>query len=362
MWERPMEFYMHKKFLDTLPEQYENILTLYKGMSPQYTTLALPVWKRAQDAGPRSDNRLSCASGTHNQQQAPRKTANSGFRTANRTVTKTYEQRASKLPMAHDTSQMLGRAGPSKVDRPASQVKCFVCGQIGHYASDPKCPQYGKKNNSNQLCMFAQHVIDETSDKEDNPQVEGDIEANDGEPKPLVPEAIETNAVKEELEYPPSDYGGSQYESEREDNLSPIEDVENDLFFGGMSESHNRTLLMWLYDTKVRKIQDSAAQPKRDELSQRTFSTELSLNGIMALALFDSGCTTDSITPELAYMCKADRIDLKEPVGLQLGTKGSRTCINYSARATLQVGKLKQNQYFDVVDIKYDLILGTTFC
>ncbi|KAI9059526.1 hypothetical protein FKP32DRAFT_1560228, partial [Trametes sanguinea] len=39
MWERPTEFHMRKKFIEALPEQYESILSLYKGMSPQYTTL-----------------------------------------------------------------------------------------------------------------------------------------------------------------------------------------------------------------------------------------------------------------------------------------------------------------------------------
>lgn len=52
---------------------------------------------------------------------------------------------------------------------------------------------------------------------------------------------------------------------------------------------------------------------------------ELWINGVKAFVLFDSGCTTDSITPEFVYICKASRVDLKEPVGLQLGTKGSKT-------------------------------------
>ncbi|KAI9059530.1 hypothetical protein FKP32DRAFT_1579516 [Trametes sanguinea] len=122
-------------------------------------------------------------------------------------------------------------------------------------------------------------------------------------------------------------------------------------------------LKSWLYDSKVRRIKDPEAQPSRDELSQRTFCAEVWINGVKALALFDSGCTTDSITPELAYLSKADRIDLTEPVGLQLGTKGSRTKINYGARATLKVQHDIPNHYFDVVDIdKYDMVLGTTFC
>ncbi|KAL7281626.1 hypothetical protein ACG7TL_004943 [Trametes sanguinea] len=409
MWERPTEFHMRKKFIEALPEQYESILSLYKGMSPQYTTLytlyqsaleleqnmrALQLRKRARDAGGGTtphvntmksipDNKSVRANSASQHQPSARKTSSSGFKSVNRATPKQYENRQTRPHMTTETPRVTGRAGPSKSDRPASQVKCFACGQIGHYASDPKCPQYGKKNTSGQPRMFAQHIIDETSDKEDSPQEEGAGEDAGGDNESPIFADDSADVVDNDQEYPPSNYGGSQYESEREDELSPIdEDHENDLFFGGMRIAPFKELLgelvhahsmaiqpdrnlrhAWLYDAKVRKIQDPAAQPKRDELSQRTFSAEISVNGVMALALFDSGCTTDSITPELAYMCKADRIDLKEPVGLQLGTKGSRTRINYGARATLQVGKLKQSQYFDVVDIdKYDLILGTTFC
>ncbi|KAL7280520.1 hypothetical protein ACG7TL_005452 [Trametes sanguinea] len=409
MWERPTEFHMRKKFIEALPEQYESILSLYKGMSPQYTTLytlyqsaleleqnmrVLQLRKRARDAGGGTtphvntmksipDNKSVRANSASQHQPSARKTSSSGFKSVNRATPKQYENRQTRPHMTTETPRVTGRAGPSKSDRPASQVKCFACGQIGHYASDPKCPQYGKKNTSGQPRMFAQHIIDETSDKEDSPQEEGAGEDAGGDNESPIFADDSADVVDNDQEYPPSNYGGSQYESEREDELSPIdEDHENDLFFGGMRIAPFKELLgelvhahsmaiqpdrnlrhAWLYDAKVRKIQDPAAQPKRDELSQRTFSAEISVNGVMALALFDSGCTTDSITPELAYMCKADRIDLKEPVGLQLGTKGSRTRINYGARATLQVGKLKQSQYFDVVDIdKYDLILGTTFC
>ncbi|KAI0349184.1 hypothetical protein OH77DRAFT_1415453 [Trametes cingulata] len=118
-----------------------------------------------------------------------------------------------------------------------------------------------------------------------------------------------------------------------------------------------------MYDAKVRRITDPSAQPRRTVEAQRTLCAEIPINGVKALVLFDSGCTTDSITPEFAYLCKADRIDLVEPVGLQLGTKGSRTKINFGAQAEIALGAVRKAQYFDVVDIdKYDAILGTVFC
>ena len=58
----------------------------------------------------------------------------------------------------------------------------------------------------------------------------------------------------------------------------------------------------------------------------------------------------------------ADRIDLEEQMGLQLGAKGSRTRINHGAKVDLRVGPVRESYYFDVVDIdRYDLILGTPF-
>ncbi|KAI0323611.1 hypothetical protein GY45DRAFT_1208041, partial [Cubamyces sp. BRFM 1775] len=97
--------------------------------------------------------------------------------------------------------------------------------------------------------------------------------------------------------------------------------------------------------------------------AQCTLCAEIPINSIKALVLFNSGCTTDSMTHKMAYLCRADCVDLDEPVGLQLGTKGSRTRINFGARATVQIGQLRTDHYFDVVDIdKYDVILGTTFC
>ncbi|KAJ2989339.1 hypothetical protein NUW54_g8816 [Trametes sanguinea] len=387
MWEYPTEFQMRKKFIEALPEQYESILSLYKGMSPQCTTLymlyqstleleqnmrALQLRKCAQDAGgsttppvntmkSSSDNRLVRANSASQHQSSACKTASSRFKSVNRAALKQTIQ-----------------VGPSCI---AGQVlRLWPTWPLRIRSEVP--PVWEEEHFGPTAHVRATHH-DETSDKEGSPQLEGTGEDARGDNESPVLEDAPADVVDDDQEYPPSDYGGSQYESEREDELSPVNDNnKNDLFFGGMQIAPFKELLgelvhahsmaiqpdrnlrhAWLYNAKVRKIQDPAAQPKRDKLSQPTFSAEISVNGVMALALFDSGCTTDSITPELVYVCKANRVDLKKPVGLQLGTKGSRTRINYGARAMLQVGKLKQSQYLDVVDInKYDLILGTMFC
>ncbi|KAH9914586.1 hypothetical protein B0H21DRAFT_713727 [Amylocystis lapponica] len=68
----------------------------------------------------------------------------------------------------------------------------------------------------------------------------------------------------------------------------------------------------WLQDTRIRRITDPAGQPKRDPRLQRCLSAEVNVNGLKAYTLFDSGCTTNSILPELAYVVLADRVDLTE--------------------------------------------------
>lgn len=240
--------------------------------------------------------------------------------------------------------------------------------------------------------MFAQRVLDDTSDGEhattpnDNAQVNSDHEALGEVPGPDQ-EVHEGTEVVQDL--PQSDYEfvGSQYESEDEVVQTEWEDFEYEydpaaymasmrvepMDSGGavmgprihsMAVANERGLRhAWLYDAKVRKIEDPAAQPRRAHEAQRTLCAEIPINGIKALVLFDSGCTTDSITPEFAYLCQASRIDLQEPVGLQLGTKGSRTKINFGAQAEIALGAVRNVHYFDVVDIdKYDAILGTVFC
>ncbi|KAI0724132.1 hypothetical protein C8Q72DRAFT_889805 [Fomitopsis betulina] len=65
----------------------------------------------------------------------------------------------------------------------------------------------------------------------------------------------------------------------------------------------------------------------------------------------------------MVYLAKADHVDLKEQLNLQLGAKGSHTVINYGARPWIRLGSTDEVHYMDIVDIdQYDAVLGTTFC
>ena len=88
----------------------------------------------------------------------------------------------------------------------------------------------------------------------------------------------------------------------------------------------------------------------------------MKLHNLEAFALLDSGCTSDSVSPEFATSVNLKVHKLEEPVPLQLGTVGSRSKINFGVFADFEIGKTKDNHYFDIINIdRYDVILGTVF-
>jgi hypothetical protein len=86
------------------------------------------------------------------------------------------------------------------------------------------------------------------------------------------------------------------------------------------------------------------------------------LHDLEAYVLLDSGCMSDSISPEFATSTNLKVYELEEPVPLQLGTIGSHSKINFGLFTSFEISKAIGNHYFDVVNIdRYDAILGTVF-
>ncbi|KAF7985022.1 hypothetical protein HWV62_8837 [Athelia sp. TMB] len=101
------------------------------------------------------------------------------------------------------------------------------------------------------------------------------------------------------------------------------------------------------------------ARPKQ---SHTTITCLIDINGHKALALFDSGSTTDSVTPEFAFASRLKQFTLPEQVTLQLGCIGSRSKICYGTVAPVDILGIRAEMYFDLINIdRYDAILGTPF-
>ena len=113
---------------------------------------------------------------------------------------------------------------------------------------------------------------------------------------------------------------------------------------------------------KMKKLMRKMTRPLRTKKHNQCFVTMVNVNGTEALALLDSGCTSDLVAPEFVAVTNLKVYELEEPVPLQLGTVGSRSKINFGLEAKVEVGSLYCKHYFNVVNIDwYDLILGTLF-
>src|ERR1700722_20181151 len=86
----------------------------------------------------------------------------------------------------------------------------------------------------------------------------------------------------------------------------------------------------------------------------------ISINGIRAYTLFDSGSTTDAVSPDLAQVAKLPLLALDKPVTLQLGCSSNRSKVNVAT--TVMIELVHALTFLDIANLdKYDCILGTPF-
>lgn len=117
-----------------------------------------------------------------------------------------------------------------------------------------------------------------------------------------------------------------------------------------------------VHSANVRRRDEDLSSPSRPKRFFTTLVAELKINGHKALVLFDSGSTTDSVTPEFAFVSKMKQFRLTEQIILQLGCVGSRSKISYGSHAPITLPGGTESVYFDIVNIdRYDAILGTPF-
>jgi hypothetical protein len=90
-----------------------------------------------------------------------------------------------------------------------------------------------------------------------------------------------------------------------------------------------------------------------------TLTGLIDINGTKAFTLFDSGMETDALSPDFIRACHILLLKLPNPLVLQMGTKGSRSCIYYRTNVDLRILGQSNKHYFNVMNIKqYDAILG----
>ncbi len=86
------------------------------------------------------------------------------------------------------------------------------------------------------------------------------------------------------------------------------------------------------------------------------------INGLEAIVLFDSGSTSDSISPEFAKVSNCRTFELENPTQLQLGCSGSKSTISHGTQVPVRIGETAVDVYLDVVNLdRYDVVFGTPF-
>jgi hypothetical protein len=113
-----------------------------------------------------------------------------------------------------------------------------------------------------------------------------------------------------------------------------------------------------MYDHRARKKDSS--RPKRPRDENETISIFWEINGTRAHCLLDSGCEGVMMSPDFARATGIKTFSLERPISLQMACIGSRSVINYGARATIKIANQSVDEYFDIANVDYyDVIIGT---
>jgi hypothetical protein len=260
------------------------------------------------------------------------------------------------------------RTRNEKKENKTDEDVCFGCGQKGHKKRDTKCPKYNQTKKVAAQLHMARDIIqeDDEDDQEVIQPVEKDGDGNSKEEEEDLyygsqytseGEEVEINDL-EHQEWSDQECAGERMHmmrtqerqetkifnentsSEREfpllikvDDKKGIEEIEeitlNKEAFralnAGLGINLGRSLMKNDEHTllKLRKSSKILERPICSKKETQTFVIMVKVNGQKAVALLDSGCTTDTVTPELTRITGLKIYELREQVPLQLGTRGS---------------------------------------
>ena len=116
------------------------------------------------------------------------------------------------------------------------------------------------------------------------------------------------------------------------------------------------------YQYRLVKLIGTVACPEQEDGEDLCFAGCITINRVKAYTLFDSGSTTDAVSPDFARVSNVPILRLDKPATLQLGCSGSRSKINFATIAVVEFGSTTAKSYLDIANLnKYDCILGTPF-
>ncbi|KAF4574703.1 hypothetical protein EYR36_006053 [Pleurotus pulmonarius] len=244
-----------------------------------------------------------------------------------------------------------------------SKTKCFACGNFGHISTDPKCPKYGQPRlNAARVEEEAENDATDRARSQDGATEDRGDGVDGTSPEEEGLEGSQYSSADEE----PHDF--DRYVDAVDDGVRlGTMDVEWPVQLRSMTPARERPTVGGTRPRQLtaarQKYQPSGHpvdRPKRAGVTAKSIAQYVTINGIRAYTLFDSGCTTDCMSPDFARVAKVRYGYLKDIVPLQLGTVGSSASIQFGTYTRTSFGPIDSKEYYDVANIdRYDVILGT---
>lgn len=237
---------------------------------------------------------------------------------------------------------------PGRDNPPARDVSCWDCGKSGAMKGHPGCPTPGT-NSARPPRPAHIRAADDTNNVGGafDPVIEDDdLSARSQfafDPDVDPYEIIEYEVYDDD----PSDHLWDSV------SMAAMSDVATNVNFKGRGAGK----------IKLRVLKEQYTRPELPISEKRCLSTFIDLgDGCSGLALWDSGSTTSSVSPQYASIAKLEVRKLKQPVQFFLGTVGSRSMINYGVLARAKLPTVQGDDYFDVINLdRYDILIGAPF-
>ncbi|KAF8192705.1 hypothetical protein K438DRAFT_1969837 [Mycena galopus ATCC 62051] len=276
MREPPAEFTIRQRFMRLIPSDAHDEL-ISRGMRPEYTELELlknnaRVWLEGRSmlrsgtarAAPRVAVRMGTPRGVPKRQVTLHAVSWAPVQAPAVKVALNLPRTAA---IAGPRTMPPTTSGTARTTVPNSAKTCFSCGQVGHIASDPRCPKFNESaSRAPRPALRAGRV--ESSYSVDNEYEPEDTQLNDGDP------------VADDLE---GTWGGGQYEADelldRHDYPADY-DAEDPIEEGDPHEAPDLETL--LQDDSAPEIRVGATRPMRRYFAMRvTPTTDLLPEGPM---------------------------------------------------------------------------------
>ncbi|KAG8714999.1 hypothetical protein FRC09_017031 [Ceratobasidium sp. 395] len=111
-----------------------------------------------------------------------------------------------------------------------------------------------------------------------------------------------------------------------------------------------------------RQAPAGSGQPVPVPEDQQPITGYYRVGGVLEYIMFESGSSTDMVSPEFVRATRLKPVELDNPVGLQMALISSRGQINFGLNTQLKVGPYDRTHYFDIANIeKYNVLLSMPF-